>query len=267
MNTAIRILALLLLVGAAATPVSSRAQDAQTAMVEEIRSDYQQLKFREAETKARNALATVPDFSIDQLVEIHTILAVITFSNNREPEARSQFFAALSLQPDLELDPLLYSPKILDLFHSVKSQAAAQVTATSPTESIRYVRVEDPRSDAAIRSLILPGWGQRYKGQHTKGWILMGMWGTLATGTILAHVRRQSAQRTYRTESNPDRVNARFDTFNSWHKARNNLALAAAGVWIFSYFDALLLRAAPTPAGSRLSLMPAPGHLYLRLRF
>lgn len=256
----------MVLFSAVLVPFPSHAQDTRSAIVEEIRQAYQQLKYDKAEERARAALSTYADLTIDQLLEIHTILAVISYSNNLEPEARSQFEAALSLKPDLELDPLLYSPKILDLFASVKADVEQQTVAESASEPIRYIRVEDPRSEAAIRSLILPGWGQRFKGQRTKGWILMGLWGTLATGTVLAHVRRRNAQRAYRREANPDRISARFDTFNSWHEVRNNLALATAGVWLFSYFDALLSRVAPLPRGNRLSLMPSTGPAFVRFR-
>jgi len=117
-----------------------------------------------------------------------------------------------------------------------------------------------------MRSLLVPGWGQLYKGQPTKGWLLVGLWGTTASGTVLVHLTRDRAEDDYLGETDPDRIADRFDTFNRWHKVRNNLALAAGLVWAYSYVDALLFHTRPAPLRRRLVVTPAPS-VHLRLRF
>ncbi len=254
----------------ASSALPAHAQQTRATVVEEIRQAYERLDYAEAEAKAHEALATNADFTVDQLVEIHTLLALIAFSDNREAEARAQFLSALTLNPDLELDPLLVSPKILTFFDEIKRSRQRATPEEDPAAAIRYVRVEDPRAAAAMRSLLLPGWGQQYKGQKTKGWILTGLWGLAAAGTAAAHLRRNRTRDAYLAENNPDLVPARYDTFNTWHKVRNNLALATALLWAYSYFDALLVRPAP-PGGRRLRLTADPftahPRLSLRLRF
>ena len=248
----------------------AHGQPSGAAVVAEIRQAYERLDYAEAEAKAREALAANADFTVDQLVELHTLLALIAFSDNREAEARAQFLSALTLNPDLELDPLLVSPKILAFFDELRRDRRRAAPEEDPAAAIRYVRVEDPRAAAAMRSLLLPGWGQQYKGQKTKGWILTGLWSVAAAGTVVAHIRRKQTRDAYLAETNPDLVPARYDTFNTWHKARNNLALATALLWAYSYFDALLFRPAP-PAGRRLLITADPlsarPRLWLRLRF
>ncbi|WP_457652692.1 DUF5683 domain-containing protein [Rhodocaloribacter sp.] len=265
---AFRTTALVLCMALAALP--AHGQRTRAAVVEEIRQAYERLDYAEAEAKAHEALAANTDFTVDQLVEIHTLLALIAFSDNREAEARAQFMSALTLNPDLELDPLLVSPKILTFFDEIKRSRQRATSEQEPGAAIRYVRVEDPRAAAAMRSLLLPGWGQQYKGEKTKGWILTGLWGLAAAGTVAAHLRRKQTRDAYLAESNPDLVPARYDTFNTWHKARNNLALATALLWAYSYFDALLFR--PAPPGDRRLLItadpsPTRPRLSLRLRF
>ena len=249
----------------------AHGQSSGAAVVAEIRQAYERLDYAEAEAKAREALAANADLTVDQLVEIHTLLGLIAFSDNRETEARAQFLSALTLNPDLELDPLLVSPKILAFFDELKQSQRRATTEEDPAAgAVRYVRVEDPRAAAAMRSLLLPGWGQQYKGQKTKGWLLTGLWGLAAAGTVAAHLRRNQTRDAYLAETNPDLVRARYDTFNTWHKVRNNLALATALLWAYSYFDALLVRPAP-PGGRRLLITADPlsarPRLSLRLRF
>ena len=261
---------MLLVVACVAWP--GYAQD-RAAVVEEIRSTYEQLDYGGAETKARRALATYTDFTVEQLVEIHTLLGLVTFTLNKPEEARRQFEAALSLREDLELDPLFTSPKILTFFEEVKSAwEARQSGSVEPVGTIQYVQLEDLRAGAAMRSLILPGWGQHYKGETKKGWILMGLWGATASGTVAAHLFRQRALDRYNDTTEPGLFDRRFNTLNTWHKVRNNLALATLGIWIYSYVDALLFRAPFNPARRRNLVVlptPAPGYarVSLRLRF
>ncbi len=75
---------MLLVVACVAWP--GYAQD-RAAVVEEIRSTYEQLDYGGAETKARRALATYTDFTVEQLVEIHTLLGLVTFTLNKPEEA------------------------------------------------------------------------------------------------------------------------------------------------------------------------------------
>lgn len=243
----------------------ARAQD-RAAVVAEIREAYQALDYGGAETKARRALATYTDFTVDQLVEIHTLLGLVTFTLNKPEEARRQFEAALSLRENLELDPLFTSPKILAFFEQVKTEWQARNAGTPPPGSIQYIQIEDRRAGAAMRSLLLPGWGQHYKGERRKGWILMGLWGLTASGTVMAHLLRRQAEDRYLKTTDPALFDRRFDTLNTWHKVRNNLALATLGVWAYSYVDALLFRAPFTPAQRRnLVVLPAPAPGYARV--
>ena len=161
------------------------------------------------------------------------------------------------------------------LLHEGVKRAWQQAEVPGNPSAVRYVLVEDLRAAAAMRSLALPGWGQLYKGENTKGWILLGVWGMAASGTVLAHIIRKQAEDDYlaATEALPEQeILDRFDRFNTWHKARNNLALATAGLWAYSYLDALIFRGSTDVASHRqFALLPAPApayaHIHFRLRF
>ena len=236
----------------------AHSQTPEEQILLEVENAYRQLNYSEAEKKARAALEEYQRFDVDELTELHKILGIIYYSENRTVEAKSHFQSALDLTPDLTLDSLLVSPKILRFFNTVKAewQAKAQQPG-SETATLRYVRVQDPRADASLRSMLLPGWGQVYKGERKKGHLLMAAWGVGVVGSITAHIARNNARDAYRAETDPEQIESRYQTYNDYHKLRNGFLLFSAGVWLYSYFDALL-KAAPFPETTSQSTLFLP---------
>lgn len=229
-----------------------------------MRDAYGRLDYSTAERRAREALASFDTFSADQLVEVHTTLALILYARNEPLEAREQFEAALSLNPALDLDPLLVSPKTLEFFEGVKESMSG--SGVGDRESvIRYVRVRDPRPAATVRSLVLPGWGQLYKGEPVKGWALLGLWSAATAGAVTAHVLRNDARTDYLAATDPAEITSRYDTFNAWHQRRTALALGAAAVWTYAALDALVF-GGPEPQGLGLGVTADAG-LTVRFRW
>ena len=93
-------------------PQAVLAQTNSTMLLKEIQKAYNELNYTEAEIKAKSALESYQDFTSSQLTEVHKTLALIYYSLNRSTESRRQFEVALSLNPELKLDPLFVSPKI-----------------------------------------------------------------------------------------------------------------------------------------------------------
>lgn len=247
------------------------AQDA-PRMMDGMRQAYQQLRYTEVEVLAGQVLSNHTMFSAAQLTETHQLLALVKYAQNDLEESRRQFEAALSLTPDLTLDQQLVSPKILEFFAGIKDtyqpQEPTGTPATEGSPTIRYVRVEDIRAAAAMRSLILPGWGQYYKGEKAKGVLLMGLWGTAAVGTTLASLRADQAREAYLDEQDPDRAsNQRYDTWNTWFKVRNNLFLGTMGIWAYSYIDALVQKRHREAAHRPIRATLTPQSLHVQLHF
>lgn len=251
--------------------VPAYGQSAAPPRVEALWEAYQQLDYAIAADSARAALDAYEAYSRNELAEIHTVLGLIEFSQNQPQDARDQFTAALSLNPDLTLDPLMVSPKILTFFDGIRDEfSQMRGDEATPSDAVRYVIVEDRRSEAALRSMVLPGWGQLHKGDRTKGRVLLGLWGTMIGGTVAAHLFCASAERDYDAARTPADALERFDTFNAWHKTRNALFIGTAGVWAYSYIDALVTGSS-TSRESAFVVAPAFSsgqmHLSLRLRF
>jgi tetratricopeptide (TPR) repeat protein len=237
---------------------SAFGQSAERDLIEEIQTAYNQLNYPEAEIKAQAALKDFQRFTPTQLTEIHKILGLIYFSQNKEDAARLQFENALSLSPDLKLDPLFVSPKIVEFFEEIKKARTIKLQDAGASQAdVRYVLLQDPRPAAAMRSMIVPGWGQLYKGEKTKGRVLLGLWSAGVIGSVAAHIARAHAEDRYLAETDPDRIESRYDTFNTFHKLRNNLLIFSGGVWLFSYIDAILKKQNPTYS-SQTSVLISP---------
>ncbi len=200
---------------------------------------YQQLDYERAETFAQEVLSNYRAYPLDVLTRVHTTLGIIKYARNNPSESREQFEAALSIDPELTLDPALVSPKILAFFAEIKDQESRPDTAVAGAAQVRYIVLKDPRPAAAMRSMIWPGLGQMYKGEQKKGLLLTGLWSVTAGGAVIAHFQRQQAGRLYRRSREPENISDLYNTYNRRNKVRNGLVLAAAGVWIYSYIDAL----------------------------
>lgn len=232
---------------------------------------YQQLDYERAADSARVALEAFDRYAPPELAQVHAVLGLIDFAGNDASAARAQFAAALSLDPDLRLDPLLVSPKTRAFFEEVRTEVTQTRPGAEPPPSVRYVVVEDRRTAAALRSMVLPGWGQLYKGHRTKGAVLTGLWSAAAGSMALAHLRRRDARQRYDEATTPEEATARYEPFNRWHRRRTAALYAAATIWAVGYVDALATRAAP-PASRPLRLDPALGpggrlHAAIRVRF
>lgn len=234
-----------IVLGVAATAARAQEPVTDSTLVQRAQAAYEQLDYARAEQYAQQVVRDYENYSVEQLTEVHTILGLINYSQNQPVDAGRHFEAALSLDPDLTLDPLLVSPKILSFLEDVREGRAAQLEPERGDGSdapVRYLQLEDRRPAAALRSMVVPGWGQLYKGEPTKGWLLLGLWSATAAGSGLAHWQRHEAREAYERVQDPSRVDGRYDTYADWHRARNNLLLAAAGVWLYSYLDAILQR-------------------------
>lgn len=247
------------------TAHGASAQPASADVVADIEEAYRQLDYDEAAAIARNALDNYGDFTVRQLAEIHTFLALIAYNRGELAGARRQFLSALQLAPDLELDPILVPPKIQQYFSDIRSEqgSAGQDVAEVVT---RYVLVRDPRPEAALRSMLLPGWGQLHKGHSTKAYAFAGLFGASAAGAVLAHVRRSHAKDRYEAASTVREAVEFYGPYNAWHRARAGFIRAGALVWAVSYVDALLTGGLQ-PESRTISVRADPSAISVRLRF
>jgi hypothetical protein len=224
-------------------------------LVRAVREATERLDYATAEARAREALARYEAFSPDQLVEVHTTLGVVLHARNDDVEARRQFEAALSLDPTHTLDPVLVSPKTVELFETVRADLARSAPGTA-APVLRYVVVPDLRVGAALRSAALPGWGQFHKGDRARGWAFAVGVGTAAVATRYRDSTSTSAE-----------IEAAYPAYNRRYRVRNALALGTALAWAASVVEALATGGPRAPAAGQIVPAAAGAGLGLRVRF
>jgi hypothetical protein len=114
------------------------------------------------------------------LAEAHRLagIAALFAQPPRQDIAEAHFVAYLKIDFDGHLDPALYPPEVVTFFNSVRSRNAPELKATRPKK--RY----------AVLAL-LPPFGQFQNGDHTKGWIITGLLGSLAIADVTAFLLRR----------------------------------------------------------------------------
>lgn len=212
------------------------------AKYQQLLQAYQQLDYKLAEKIGREIVADYGAYTPIELLETHKILGVIAFIDGYFQEARVQFEQALSIDRATQLDSEIVSPKIIQFFNDLKSKyvSAPRSTADEPPVNYRYLLIPDPRPAAAWRSLLLPGWGQFYKRDLPKGYIVATAAATAGLTTGIFHVLQKQAHSRYLQASQPDQIEKNYKRYNQFYKIRNNAALMTGGVWLYAFLDALL---------------------------
>ncbi len=229
------------------------AQTGATDRAAEIKRALQQAEFQIAADLADSAVANFGEYTPAQLAEIHAFRALVFFEQSNSARGEEHLALALQLDSSLQLDPIFFSPQIRERLEELRPKIVTLRNSAAP--AVRYVVVSDPRLEAAWRSLLLPGWGQRSKGQKTKGRLFSIAAVTLAGATLTSHILRERAEKDYLNAVNEEEAAARYDTFNRYHLLRNNLALALGIVWGAAALEALITRG--EPKATRLGIIPA----------
>jgi len=212
----------------------------------QLRYLYSEIIFEDVITQGQKLLRENNSLNKNMLEEIHKYLALSFYNVGEQDSSRSHFYSLLSLNPDFEPDPVKTSPKILSFFQDIKNsfqkEDEAEIAAL-PYKS--YVFVEDIRPKAALRSLAFPGWGQLYKDQDSKAYILGGSFLGSALVTAITYSLEQNRRDTYLDENNPAKVDSRYDDYNNMSKARRVFQYTAIAIWAVSISDALFSEYTP----------------------
>jgi TolB-like protein len=124
---------------------------------------------------------------------------------------------------------------------------AAESAAVAAPGLVAFARdavVLRSRSDAALRSLLVPGLGQFYNRQPVKGWLFLGGEGALLGTALAFHLSGASAYSDYKkvgpsSGASPSaEATRRYDQAVSRYRNRDLLLVAAGGLWVANVVDA-----------------------------
>ena len=143
-----------------------------------------------------------PDLRLDteaDSIQAHKMLGVAYLFENQPDNARREFKKLLELQPDFRFDPLLDSPRVVELFNQVLNEQQDELRILADRRKQRAAEERERQWNGPVlehriekRSFALTlvpfGVGQFQNGQVRKGWFFMGVESGLAAVSVAAFV-------------------------------------------------------------------------------
>jgi len=131
---------------------------------------------------------------------------------------------------------------------------ARPVTRPPVVRPAPRVEVKVTPGQAALRSLLLPGWGQISTGQKTKGYIFMGVVAGSLGFLGYSHAAYFQAQSNYKDATDPATAMTAYDDYNKSNSMKNISYIVLAVAWAGNVADAYFL--SPRSSSGRQASMP-----------
>lgn len=230
-----------------------------------IKAEFINFQYKELIKDADELLKNGPDYDSSTVIEVYRMKAVSHFSLMQDKEAENSFRKILELDTAFSLDPYQNSPKIIQFFSDLKltyisglKKIEEEKILIKPdtvyiTKEVQVPIRQESANPKIIRSLILPGWGHLYSGEKTKGWFLASLGSLSFLSSLYFTIDASSKEKLYSNETNLNRINTRYNDFNTSYKIRNISLLTFAAVWIYSQLDILFLSVDTSPNGNNIN--------------
>ena len=218
---------------------SQTHSEADTALIQ-VRSSYESGSYISAELQSRRILEeSIPD---SFRIQFEKYLAFSLVAQGKNNAAVEHFKNALNIDSALVLDPVLTSPKILEVFDAAKSEFRVErINKTSrmtPDNSQRDGPFPRQSGGPTFRAILFPGWEQSYQGKSVKGHVLLGLGAVTGLSTIAFDFLRRGARTNYLNASTPEAAVSRYKTYNSYNESEYYSASAFIVVYLYSAIDA-----------------------------
>ncbi len=205
----------------------------------EMQNLYKNLEFEGVIKVGRQFLRSNRSVPPSRLTDITELMALSFYQLGEIDSARAYFLSLLSIDPQHKLDPIQTSPKIIQFFNQLKENYQQSGEKPQIVTYRKYIFIKDPRPGAAWRSIILPGWGQFFKGQKKKAWIVGGVFTTLLVTSTISWIQENRFHDKYLSARQPTEIEKRYKTYNNWYKIRRVSTLLTVSSWIYAFVDAL----------------------------
>lgn len=229
--------------------VLTLAQESQDSIAI-LKRQLESFQYNRVINDANELLKNKEKINDKDLIEIYRIRAIAQYSLQNEKGAKESFFNILKIDTTFTLNPITTSPKIISFFDQVKNDYSQvfenekQIlkTKTDTVYISKIIRSEKSTSElkqAAIRSVILPGWGHFYIGDNLKGTILTSLSLITLSSSIYFIIDSNKKERFYLDALDPALIQQRYNDYNKSYKMKNISMISFAAVWLYSQIDLL----------------------------
>jgi len=92
---------------------------------------------------------------------------------------------------------------------------------------------------AALRSMLMPGWGQHYNEEPVKTWVVFGLFAVTLAGAFYYNNKAFASYDKYKEFGMIDSVY--YDDYESQYLTSQIFTFAAIGVWLYGMVDAYVV--------------------------
>ena len=196
----------------------------------------------------------------DSLARLYELKARSHYALGDALGSTSAFLQLLQIDPKAELDPLRTSPKIIDFFQQLKQSLAATHVDTAATitrvDTVREICRSNKINQAAMRSILVPGWGHVHLGEKSKGFVLAGTAIASMLSTLMLEQQVREHETAYLNETDPARIEERYQRFKDSSRNRTLLFASTLAIWLYSQIDLLYFTDMPDQPETTWSLIP-----------
>lgn len=201
------------------------------------------------------AISVVSDFGQGQKVHVDLKLAFSTISIATQPSGADLFVnGGAKGKAPLKGMRLPYGKHKVDASRKMFETASKSFTVDGPRYDLTIELTPKSKGKAILYSLLLPGAGQHYKGQHARGWLFtLGAAGSAGFALISENARKSAADdfEAARDAYHDAITQAEMDQYfavmeDKWTEADDKAKLrdyswyACGGIWLFNVVDAAL---------------------------
>ncbi len=243
--------------------------DSLLKMLDNAKSYYNNGEYENAIKQLENALQYLKQLNKNEQVEAYKYLAFSYVAFGDKEKAKEQFKKALNLDPKLELDPATVSPKIIKVFEEAKAEIVSITPAPQPvqTPSVKPVQPFAKKgivstSGALLRSCCLPGFGQMYKGESSKGKVMIITTAVLFPTTLIATSIQNVKHDEYLNiePGNKDGMDRAYKEYRTWYNISAICWLSFLGFYGYNIYDVITSK-----PGIQSSMIQDKNGFYCRL--
>jgi tetratricopeptide (TPR) repeat protein len=217
------------------------AQSGSDPLLTVLQEHYENFQYQEIIDLASEKLRQ-DSLSPETRMHILHFKALAHYARGEMDRSMAAFNSLLQINPDYSLDASKYSPKIIEFFNDIKTNFLVRplVEPQTPPEIITHIdtlHVPVMTPLPALKSSLLPGWGQWSMGEKRKGSVLMGAALISLSGSLYYTCQTREHEQNYLNSTKLPQIEQNYDRYNSSYRKRNIFWGTFATLWVLSQLD------------------------------
>lgn len=207
----------------------------------QIESLYNRGQYQQTIEAIHNIFLTQKSITESLLVRLYTYQGFAYVALGNRDDALNSFRYLRIINPNIQLDPKLVSPKIIEIFEESR-RIKGDSLKNEPvfTRSEPAILNEKMARQRLIRSLLYPGLGQIYAGKKTTGYFFLGAETVSIVGLVASHFLTNAAHQKYLDARTPTEIEDRYQNYAFWYRVRIGLCISSVSIWVLNYIHATL---------------------------